>query len=557
MSMVVTRLKCTYCAQDFGQEKKYVEHLKSKHYVEDDFILYLKTYHQGVHPTCTCNNECTSKLKWFGWKKGFLSKFARGHNAKLDSCFLNSDVQKTMAEKRVIGYKDEKYKVWNDGLTKESSTKILESSKKAKDTLLKKYASGDLIDWRLLDKEKAASVAQKISLTKKKKYLAGELTSWNLGLTKETNSSVMNTSLALKSLHEAKPGFCTSRLSHKEFVEKLKSVESTLQLVDDTIDYKNKYQRFNFLCSNCNKTQEKSLMMFLNAPFCFSCKPKESKGQIELYDFVKSLCDDAILSDRKKIEPKELDVYVPSRDVAIEYNGLYWHSVKRSSNVNAHQSKHDLCDAAGISLLSVYEDEWRDKRDIIKSMISHRLRLNKKIFARKLKTVKVTQKAAKEFFDQNHLEGYTNSFVTFGLVDESNKLYAAIALRKPFHKKHHDTLEISRSCTLIGFSITGWLGKLTKHIKSYVKQQYPDIKKLMTYVDFRVGSGEGYKSAGWSFIKNDKKALRFWWTDFQNRFNRFKFRANKQLGLSESAVAQAAGVVKIYGCSNSIFEILL
>jgi hypothetical protein len=553
--VVYSYLTCPICNEKFKQEKPFKNHLLVKHHIENDLSLYLEIFHNSTHPTCSCSHSCDKKLKWSGWKKGFLSKFFRGHNAKKDSTFLDKDKQQIFAKKRKEGFVSGKYKVWNAGLSKETNNKILESSKKISETLSKKYTSGEIKDWRLRDTKKAKSVALKISETKRKKYDSGETQSWNSGLTKNTSSSVLSTSQKIKGLHKTNPEICTKRLAQEEFINRINNAESTLVLATDCA-YKNKYQKFDFRCTKCNAIQTKNLMMFEYAPICFSCYPKESKAQLEIYEFVKQIYPDAILSDNMKIKPKELDVYVPSKNVAIEYNGLYWHSVANSHDVMSHQTKHVLCSQVGIKLLTIYEDEWRDKKQIVESMILHRLNKSVNISARKLSVVKLKQKNAKDFFENNHLEGYAPSFVTFGLCDLGGKIFAALSLRKPFHKKKYEnTFEVARSCCLLGYSVRGWLGKLTKYAKTYSLSL--GAKKLMTYVDFRVGNGSAYELAGWTKIDDKSASLRFWWTDFRYRFNRFKFRANKKENLSQDQVAEKFGMIKIYGCSNSKFEILL
>lgn len=554
--MTFKLLICPICKSEFKQETKFLIHLKTEHNVIDSFQLYLDVYFNSIHPTCVCNSECNIKLVWSGWKSGFKSKFARGHNAKLDSSFFNKECQDKIRQKRIDAYKTGTYNSWNKGYSKDNNEKIATISKKISNTLKSKYANGQIIDWRKKDKYKALEAAKKISETKKKKYSLGQIEPWNKGFTKENNSSVFAISNALTNIHHTNPEFCSKRFTKDELLEKISSVETTLKLISENLEYKNKYQKLEFLCEDCGSIQEKSMMMFLNSPYCFSCKPKESKGQLEIYEFIKNICQDAILSDREALKPKELDVYIPSKSVAIEYNGLYWHSVERVSNVKSHQIKHDLCEAAGIQLLSIYEDEWRDKKDIVKSMIIHKLGMSNRVHTRKLKVKKLSQKESKAFFEQNHLEGYTPSFLSFGLVDSNNQIYFAVALRKPFHKKKYtNCLEISRTCTLLNKVVPGALSKLINYTKKYITSNNKNIKKLITYCDSRIGFGKSYELSGWKLIENSSSSLRFWWTDFLHRYNRFKYRADKENNLSESQVAVLAGVVKIYGCSNKLYEI--
>jgi hypothetical protein len=47
---------------------------------------------------------------------------------------------------------------------------------------------------------------------------------------------------------------------------------------------------------------------------------------------------------------------------------------------------------------------------------------------------------------------------------------------------------------------------------------------------------------------------RFWWTDFNSRFNRFKYRADKKREMTEAMVAEEANVFKIWCCANDTYS---
>lgn len=101
-------LTCQFCLKTFKQEKRFIEHLHKDHGVEDHFKLYLDTYYNGIHPTCSCSTNCKEKLSWYSWKKGFTSKFVRGHNATIDSVFKNESRRSEFISKKfkVIKTKD-------------------------------------------------------------------------------------------------------------------------------------------------------------------------------------------------------------------------------------------------------------------------------------------------------------------------------------------------------------------------------------------------------------------------------------------------------------------
>jgi hypothetical protein len=109
-----------------------------------------------------------------------------------------------------------------------------------------------------------------------------------------------------------------------------------------------------------------------------------SAAQNEIFEWVVSLGVKAYNSDTGTIPGWELDVSVPDAKFAIDFNGLYWHSELVQKNKSQHNVKSRIALKHGIRLFHVFEDEWRDKRDIVKSMVMHRLSMSPtRIFARK------------------------------------------------------------------------------------------------------------------------------------------------------------------------------
>lgn len=544
--MSYSRIKCPHCEFDCGQEKIFVAHLANVHGVEDPLSLYLDLYHGGLHPKCNCSLECNSLLKWNGWKRGFQSKYARGHNAKLDSVFNDSQFQQRSATLRSEGYKAGKYSVWNKDLNKESCQKILDMSCKISSTLREGYLSGKIIDWRVGNEEKSRLATEKMSRTKR----SVPKKPWNFGKNSLLDFKVKEIAEKISSSYSRRES--GRRLKVDQLVSRVGKFDDKFILLSDPIEYKTRrVGRLLFQCKICGAQQSKSLAMLEDTPVCFLCHPKESLGQLEMFEFVKSICPDAIISDRNVISPKELDVWVPSKRFAIEYNGLYWHSSHRQIDPLYHVKKLDSCTKNDIRLLSVFEDEWRDRRDILCSMIRHRLGVPQRTFnARELDVSDVSSAEAKKFFEENHLEGHVPGIKYLGLRSHDGELLACVSLRKPFHSKYTEFLELGRCATTLATNVRGWLGKLSRAAALFCKEV--GYTKMMTYVDQRVGNGNGYALAGWKLI-DDGGRPRFWWTDTRMRYNRFLYRADTSRGLSQEEVAREAGVKKIFGCRNSIY----
>ena len=100
---------------------------------------------------------------------------------------------------------------------------------------------------------------------------------------------------------------------------------------------------------------------------CPVCGCRLSKGENEIYEFIKSKKIEVIRNDRNIIKPLELDLYLPNSNIAIEYNGLIWHSEQYKYNpINYHLEKTEKCNEQGIRLIHIFEDEWLEHKEIVK-----------------------------------------------------------------------------------------------------------------------------------------------------------------------------------------------
>ena len=239
---------------------------------------------------------------------------------------------------------------------------------------------------------------------------------------------------------------------------------------------------------------------------------------------------------------------VPQK-LGIEFNGLYWHSSEILSDDNQHWNKTLACAQAGLPLLHIFEDEWRDKRPIVESMIRHRLKVGcRKIYARSCKIVKLTRKQRQMFFNATHLDGDTHAAkAAYGLVYR-DEIVTALSVREPISSKFkNNSLEIARYATALNTYVIGGLSRLIKHMRSDIGGN----KSIMTYADRRIGTGAAYSAVGFTFDGLTKP--RFWWTDFEKRYHRLHVNADKSRGLTQADVASELGLAKIYGCPNARF----
>ena len=146
------------------------------------------------------------------------------------------------------------------------------------------------------------------------------------------------------------------------------------------------------------KFEEKSGSAYLTAcrrglidEICVHAPKNEKKSYVqkEIFDFINSFYPDTVYDTRKVISPLELDIYIPSLKLAIEYCGLYWHSEEYKEN-SYHYDKMKFCNEKGIRLITIFEDEWLKRQDQVKNLLKSVINKNEfKIMGRKTKIKEV------------------------------------------------------------------------------------------------------------------------------------------------------------------------
>ncbi len=367
---------------------------------------------------------------------------------------------------------------------------------------------------------------------------------WRKGTSKETNEWVSKQSLTICGKNN--PAF----LSEEQFNEKISNIISNnITPHISYSEYEGENTTVNANCTICNRIIIKKFKNITDNPSCPSCNSGSSKEEQEVYNYVAGLCQDAVRGDRKIIG-KELDIYSPSRKFAIEYNGLFWHTENRIGK-KYHSEKTSLCEQKDIRLFHIFSDEWHEKKEIVKSMISSRLNLSeRKIHARKC-TVHETNanNDLQHYFDSTHISGHTN-FIKAFYLKHGEEIVCAVSLRKSFHSKYDNMIEIARFSSSLNTNVVGGFSKLFSKIIEWVKNA--GYKGIFSYADLRFGKGEVYEKNGFKLTSKTKED--YWYTDSKKRFNRFQYRA--QPGKSEKQVAEEAGVYKIYGCGSNIYTMI-
>ena len=91
---------------------------------------------------------------------------------------------------------------------------------------------------------------------------------------------------------------------------------------------------------------------------CYDCKPLKSNrsiDEIELFNWINNLIPCIPNYKIPHSNGKELDIYIPTLSLGIEFNGIYWHSTAYKDK-NFHVDKLDYCKKNNIKLIYVWED---------------------------------------------------------------------------------------------------------------------------------------------------------------------------------------------------------
>lgn len=168
-------------------------------------------------------------------------------------------------------------------------------------------------------------------------------------------------------------------------------------------------------------------------PHC-SCNGT-SNAERGVVDYVTSLVDndEVVTNSRSIIAPKELDIYIPPRGIAIEFNGLYWHTESQGKDRQYHQDKWLSCREKGIQLVTVWEDQWRDHQEVVKSMLNTLLSESQGADVThdgELLVERVPEDAAESFFEEYSLYEVHHSDVYIALRSTDGSLVAVSAWKK-------------------------------------------------------------------------------------------------------------------------------
>lgn len=281
-------------------------------------------------------------------------------------------------------------------------------------------------------------------------------------------------------------------------------------------------------------------------------EPGRSVQEQEVLDFISNNYKGLIEKNVRLTTGVEFDIILPDLKLAIEYNGLYWHSDQHKDN-KYHLNKTKIANSLGYTLIHIFENEWLLKQDIVKSRLLYKLGLiSNKIYARKCIIKDISSSDSEVFLNKNHIQGYATSSIRLGL--EHNEELVAIMTFSKARFSNTAEWELVRYTNKLNTTVVGGASKLFAH---FVKAYSPC--SIISYADIRWNSGSLYSNLDFKWSHDSKP--NYWYFKGKILESRIKYQKHKlqhilktyDQTLTEYQNMCNNGYYRIFDCGNKVF----
>lgn len=316
-------------------------------------------------------------------------------------------------------------------------------------------------------------------------------------------------------------------LNHYNFIDaKFTKIRKLFDFEEYKMHGSSTYYRYKWACNVCEHEFEWWLNMGCE-PICPKCKPKGTKHEVLIKNLLDSYNIPYVFRDRKVLKNgQEIDIYIPSKKLGIEINGLYYHTDHRLPKTY-HYDKMQLMRNDGHDLIHIFGDELLRKEKIVINKLKYKLGLIKRtIGARKCIIKPIDNKTKTKFLNKYHIQGDVNSSIRLGLFYRT-RLLAVMTFGEPrsgigSNKNPENSYELIRFCTIFNFNISGAASKLISYFKNNYKWN-----KIYSYADRRWSIGDVYEKTGFTLTASRK--YNYWYTkNHTERLHRSGFRKEER-----------------------------
>lgn len=293
-----------------------------------------------------------------------------------------------------------------------------------------------------------------------------------------------------------------------------------------------------------------------DCPKCYAARTISNPEQ-EIADYIVNETGLKIKqSDRTILKPLELDIYIPNKKLAIEFNGVYWHSEAVGKGKMYHQAKWLACQQQGIELLQVWCEDYEQKPDLIKRLILNKLVATKDAtpLIQNAAMVEVSESVAKTFFDKTSISRFESAEHYFGVQSEkSKKLMGLLSVNTEDQTDglHVEVVQFSAS-----ISGRGLLRTLVNHIEDRFAPMTMTASLDNCFAEFTSFESCGFKqkevlAPDFVYLKSGNRIQ-------QSEYDIERFREDPQLlfedGKSLTELADLNGLNRLWDAGRTVME---
>jgi hypothetical protein len=283
-------------------------------------------------------------------------------------------------------------------------------------------------------------------------------------------------------------------------------------------------------------------------------EPYKSTFEKEIIYFLNELGITNIVSNTRSIIGKELDIFLPDYNLAIEYNGIYWHHDKIPHiSTTYHRDKFIECEKKGIELFTIFSNSWESKKNVWKKKIISKLGLvPDKIYARKTEIVALTSGDTRTILDNNHVQGYCTAQYCYGLKYNSEVVAVMTFSRKRVgigKDRGSENYELVRYVT--SHPVIGGASKILAH---FIKSHSPI--SIYSYSDNQYSIGKLYNTLGFILEKDNLAGYKYYSPTEKKMYHRYKFAKHNLVKAgfnplsTEKAIMDDRGFLRIWDCGT-------
>lgn len=510
-------LNCDYCGKEFKRVKKSIQKL-NKHIQKD-----------------SCGSkECSQKKR----EETFLLRYGVNNPGKTDSSIKKNKERKYFS---TVGFKEKRKQTLLKKYGVSSPLKNKETLLKQKKTCLEKYGVENFSQTRSF-KERVKTIPNKKDFIEKREKTSIE----RYGVKNYTQTEQYK----IKSKETCLKKYGVDHPSKSHLTRK-KAKETNLRKYGETNYAKTKEFKKRY-SETCLERYGVANPLLLQQNQVYGKTQKEIKEWLKSMGFSFETSYSILLG-------KEIDLYDDKSKTAVEYCGLFWHNElsPEPRKQNYHYEKHISCRSKGIRLITIFEDEWKNKKELCESRIKSILGICPKIYARNCLLRECSKKEFREFCKKYHMQEGNNLGLTFYGLFYENQLVGGMSLGR--HHRNKKTLVLDRLCFKSNLSIVGGASKLFKACKNWaVGNKY---KEIVSWSDNRWSCGRVYESLG--FVLDEELGPDYQYVNFKGPKKRISKQSQKKSNtkcpdnMTEKEYALQNGLARIWDCGKKRWKFKL